>query len=380
MNTNFTPRARYDHEIETGILQPDPMQAKAVDALQNIYQALLVSPPEPEGGVPGWLKSLMSSTRISSALRSPAPGAPIRGLYLFGGVGRGKTHLVDSFHDALPFAAKMRIHFHRFMQRVHAELKTLRRQSDPLLSVAERLASEARVLTFDEFHVADVTDAMLLGRLLEALFARRVTLITTSNIHPDDLYAGGLQRARFLPAIALLKEHTTVMHLNSDNDYRLRLLEQAEIYHCPLDDTAHESLAASFDAIAPYHSLSGEALDILGRSIDTVRSAPGIVWFDFYAICDGPRGAADYIEIGRLFHTVLVSNVPQFSRRDNDRALRFTLLVDELYDRSVNLIVSAAAAPHELYLEGRHEFAFQRTASRLTEMGSTQYLRKPHLP
>jgi len=361
--------ARYEEDLKRPDFLVDAYQRAAVEALEQIYDALkrAPAPPAKAGGFGLW-----GGRRKSF---SPA----VKGLYLWGGVGRGKTHLVDMFHEALPFEDKLRTHFHRFMQRIHADLKTLGRRQDPLQAVAERLASETRVLSFDEFHVSDITDAMLLGRLMEALFARGVTLVTTSNIAPDDLYKGGLQRQRFLPAIEQIKRHTLVMNLSGDEDFRLRALEQAEIYHSPAGVEADRLLAQAFEALTGGAPVSGQ-LEVLGRTIDTRAVHDGVVWFDFAAICDGPRGAADYIEVAREFHTVLLSNVPAFGLSDNDRAARFIALVDELYDRSVNLLVSAIDEPQALYQDGRHAFAFDRTVSRLIEMRSREYLHRPHLP
>lgn len=367
--SELSPLERYEQDLMRPDFVEDAHQRAAAQALQQIYDAL-VSAPSPSAksggfGFPGVRR------------RSLAP--PVKGLYLWGGVGRGKTYLVDMFHEALPFDNKLRTHFHRFMQRIHAELKTLGGRQDPLQTVAERLAEQTRVLSFDEFHVSDITDAMLLGRLMEALFARGVTLVTTSNIAPDDLYKGGLQRQRFLPAIEQIKRHTQVMHLGGDEDFRLRALEQAEIYHYPADAEADRILADAFTSLtgaAP----EGGAIDVLGRSIATRARHDGVIWFDFAAICDGPRGAADYIEVAREYHTVLLSGVPTFGLADNDRAARFIALVDELYDRSVNLLVSAVGEPQTLYEDGRHAFAFERTVSRLIEMRSREYLHRPHLP
>lgn len=373
MNSSPSPLERYRQDLQRQDFVADAQQERAVRELDRIHHELLAGPPAPVrdgGGLFGLLRR---------ASRAPA-AAPVRGLYLWGGVGRGKTYLVDTFHEGLPFEARLRIHFHRFMQRIHAELRSLDGQQDPLLTVAERIAAQARVLTFDEFHVSDITDAMLLGRLLDALFSRGVTLVATSNIEPDGLYAQGLQRARFLPAIDLIKRHTVVLELGGDTDYRLRALEQAEIYHCPLDAEADASLARSFESIAGSAGEQGGVLEVLGRDIALRRQGNGVAWFGFDDLCDGPRGAADYIEIARLFHSVLISDVPTFGRGDNDRAARFIMLVDEFYDRSVNLVVSAAAEPDALYLGSRHEFAFQRTASRLMEMRSREYLHRPHLP
>lgn len=367
-----SPLEHYELDLAKPGFVEDAEQRLAVLELERIFRELtasIPSPAAPSGGLLGWMRS-----------RNAAPLRPrVRGLYLWGGVGRGKTYLVDVFHESLPFESKTRTHFHRFMQRIHAELKTLGGRQDPLLTVADTLSKEARVLCFDEFHVSDITDAMLLGRLLEALFERGVTLVTTSNIVPDGLYQGGLQRQRFLPAIEHIKTNTVVMHLDGEQDFRLRALEQAEIYHHPADAVAERNLSGAFASLSGRDVEAG-TLEVLGRPIDYRARAEGLIWFEFSAICDGPRGAADYIEVAREFHTVLLSQVPSFGLGDNDRAARFIALVDELYDRSVNLLVSAAASPDQLYLAGRHEFAFQRTVSRLIEMGSDEYLHRPHLP
>ncbi|MFZ0254107.1 MAG: cell division protein ZapE [Gammaproteobacteria bacterium] len=366
----MTPLERYRAELKKGELSYDLVQEMAVEALQRLYADLLAQNELRQG----WIMTLKHRLRAQ-------PGAPITGLYLWGGVGRGKTHLVNGFHECLPLEKKLRVHFHRFMQQIHAELKTLRHTPDPLKVVAERLVRRARIICLDEFHVSDVADAMLLGRLLAALFERGVTLVATSNIAPDDLYRGGLQRERFLPAIDLLKTHTEVLHLDSPEDYRLRALEKAEIYHWPLDEASDKSLLESFNRLGPEGVLVGEVLEIEGRPIRTVRSADGIAWFDFKELCDGPRSVADYMEIGRDYHTVLIANIPLMGNTDNDKAARFIQLVDVFYDRNVNLIVSAASPPGDLYYpEGRLVFAFERTISRLEEMQSREYLARTHLP
>nr|VFK54881.1 MAG: cell division protein ZapE [Candidatus Kentron sp. TUN]VFK55790.1 MAG: cell division protein ZapE [Candidatus Kentron sp. TUN]VFK61796.1 MAG: cell division protein ZapE [Candidatus Kentron sp. TUN] len=366
----MTPMEKYQSDVERGAFQYDPAQEAVVKELQRIYDELSATRSAPTGL---WkrLKGVRALTRVNTIL----------GLYVWSGVGRGKTHLMNLFHDALPFKEKMRRHFHRFMQQIHAELKTLPEIPDPLQIVADRIAKEARVLCFDEFHVSDIADAMVLGRLMSALMDRGVILVTTSNIQPDDLYQDGLQRARFLPAIDLIKKHTRVIHLEGSVDYRLRALEQAKIYYYPLDKGADESLMRSFIGLGPENVKVEETLAIEGRQISTIRVADGIVWFDFKKLCEGPRGIADYIEIAQSFHTVLLANVPLLGPEDNEKALRFIHLVDEFYDRNVNLIISAAAPPTGLYYpEGRLAFQFQRTESRLEEMRSHEYLAKKHLP
>ncbi len=369
------PYERYRRDLEREDFQHDPAQERAVLALQAVYERLLAQPDPRTAPVrkAGLLGRLLG--------REDAPSVPaVRGLYLWGGVGRGKTYLVDTFYEALPLERKLRIHFHSFMRMVHAELKQLPPQPDPLRLVAARLAERARVLCLDEFFVADITDAMLLHGLLFSLFTHGVTLITTSNIEPDGLYREGLQRARFLPAIALLKQHVDVLNVDGGVDYRLRYLEKAEIYHYPLDDQAERVLEDVFNHIAPEPGHRGGNVEIEGRFIPTLREADGVVWFNFRAICDGPRGTADYIEIARCYHTVLISNVPVMDWQMENQARRFVNLVDEFYDRSVKLILSAAAPVLALYTGEKLKFEFQRTASRLQEMQSHAYLERPHLP
>lgn len=320
--------------------------------------------------------------RLKAYFRSTRPVVPVKGLYFWGGVGRGKTYLMDNFFESLPFEEKMRAHFHRFMRRVHRELRLLDGVKNPLETVADNIAAEARVICFDEFFVADIADAMLLGGLLELLFARGVTLVATSNIAPDRLYENGLQRQRFLPAIALLNEHTRVIHVDGGVDYRLRTLEQAQLYHTPLDSSAEQAIEEAFNSLVP---ASGEVrvsvdISIEGRKIPCRSVAEDVVWFDFDVICNIPRSQNDYIELAREFHAVLVANVCQMGRNNEDQARRFINLVDEFYDRNVKLVLSAEVPLPSLYSEGRLGFEFQRTRSRLLEMQSHEYLARPHRP
>jgi cell division protein ZapE len=361
-----TPLQRYQRDLQRSGFSADAAQKNAVQHLQRLFEELTIPPSR------GYF------ARLRNKLSRPVN--TVRGLYFWGGVGRGKTYLVDSFYDCIPDSQKMRVHFHRFMQHVHHELRTLPNVANPLQIVADRLAGQTRVLCLDEFHVSDITDAMLLGGLLKALFERGVTLVATSNVVPDELYKNGLQRDRFLPAIALLKNYTEVVNVDSGTDYRLRVLEQAEIYHSPLDAQAERNLSDSFFRIAPDEVIENQALEINARFIKTRFYADGIVWFDFLALCDIPRAVADYIELAQCFNTVLLSNIPCLQEVDNDKALRLINLVDEFYDRNVKLIISAAAPPESLYVGTRHAFAFQRTISRLQEMGSHEYLERPHLP
>ena len=303
----------------------------------------------------------------------------VRGLYLWGGVGRGKTLLMDLFVETLPIRAKKRIHFHRMMREVHERLKALGNVRDPLDRVAADIARKTRVLCFDEFFVGDIGDAMILGRLLDGLFQRGVTLVATSNSKPDDLYKDGLQRQRFLPAIDLLNQHTDVVHLEGGVDYRLRLLEKAGTYLCPDNEDALQRLTSFFDESATSEIRSFTTIDINAREIPARKCAKSIIWFAFEDICDGPRSQADYIEIARWYPTVIISGVPRFDATLENQARRFIALVDEFYDRRVKLMLSADVDLGLLYQGGRLAFEFERTASRLIEMQSKEYLALPHL-
>lgn len=304
----------------------------------------------------------------------------VRGLYMWGGVGRGKTYLMDVFFEALPFPDKRRMHFHRFMQHVHQQMRARQGQKNPLVAIARDFARNVRVLCFDEFFVTDITDAMILATVLEALFAEGVTLVATSNIEPDGLYRDGLQRARFLPAIELLKTHTEVLNVDGGTDYRLRLLEQAELYCCPLGASADRFLAERFETLEAEQARHREQvdLDVEGRVIRAERVSDGVAWFEFRSLCDGPRSQTDYIELAREFHTVLLANVERMSVVTDDIARRFINMVDEFYDRGVKLIITAETPIEDLYSGGRLEFEFDRTRSRLLEMQSREYLMREH--
>ncbi len=363
-----TPWEKYQQDLKRDDFSVDEEQKKAVKKLQALFEQLTSVSNN---------KTLVAKLCAVMGLKNYNT---IRGIYFWGGVGRGKTYLVDTFYDCLPFENKMRSHFHRFMQSVHKELKTLKNVESPLNIVAERLASKTRVLCFDEFHVSDITDAMLLSGLLRGLFERGVVLVTTSNLRPDELYKDGLQREQFLPAIELLKEYTEVCNLDSGIDYRFRYLNQAEIYHTPLDDKATPMLDENFIHMCPDKGEHHAILEIENRNIPTVRCGDGVVWFEFDALCDGPRGPADYIEIARQFQTVLLANVPVMDDMKNDLAKRFITMVDEFYDRHVKLIITAEEEPSALYQGKRFAMEFQRTVSRIEEMRTHDYLTKEHLP
>ncbi len=372
------PYARYRQDLERPGFVHDPAQENAVEHLQRLRDALLAN-PRPTGA-PSRKSGGLFARLLGKAGEAAATAPAVKGLYFWGGVGRGKTYLVDTFFDALPIAEKKRLHFHRFMQLVHARLKDLRHRESPLEIVAEQLAGDTRVLCLDELFVADITDAMLLHGLLAALFARGVVLVTTTNIPPDDLYKDGLQRARFLPAIELLKSHCEVVNVDGGTDYRLRQLEQAPTWHAPLGSAADAALADTFRRLATEPSRHNACLEVESRFIRTRELADGVAWFDFSELCDGPRSQNDYIEIARQFHTVLLSNVPALDWTQENQARRLLNLVDEFYDRGVKLIVSAAAPVDAIYSGEKLKFEYRRVVSRLLEMQSTAYLARPHLP
>jgi cell division protein ZapE len=364
----ITPLARYDQAVAEHGLDDDPGQREAMRVLDELHHALLAT----QWRARGWRRLL--------GLARGRPVVPVRGVYLWGGVGRGKTMLMDMFFHCLPFAAKRRNHFHHFMNHVHRRLRELDARGDPLERIAGELAADTRIICFDEFFVADIADAMILGTLFEALFRRGVTLVATSNVAPTELYRDGLQRARFLPTIVQIERHTMVLPLDAGIDYRLRQLEQADVYQASTDPSAQAGMAHRFTAIAGEAEWLDSPLEVLGRHIAVRRRAEGIAWFEFTAICDGPRSQNDYIEIARTCHTVLVSNVPQLDAGSDNQARRFMSLVDEFYDRRVKLIITAAAPPTGLYQGERLAFEFRRTSSRLEEMRSHDYLAAEHRP
>lgn len=296
-----------------------------------------------------------------------------RGVYMHGGVGRGKSFLMDCFFNAVPLKRKTRLHFHEFMREVHRELAELQGTVNPLDVLAERMAVRYKLICFDEFHVADVTDAMILHRLLTALFENGVGLVTTSNFKPDDLYPGGLHRDRILPAIKLLNDKMVVLSVDNGTDYRRRTLETLQMYHTPLGQAADDAMTQAFDALAEQQD-EDPVLQIESRQIRAWRKAGGVVWFNFKTLCGGPRSQNDYLEIATQFHTVLLSDVPHMPVRMASEARRFTWLIDVLYDRRVKLIISAEVPPEQIYTEGPMSHEFPRTVSRLNEMQSKEYL------
>ncbi|UHQ20460.1 cell division protein ZapE [Lysobacter sp. KIS68-7] len=365
MSESTMPSAAYAAGVARGEWQDDPAQHPALRELDRMHDAL--SQPVEGRGFFGRLFGNGNAT----------PAAP-QGLYLWGGVGRGKTFLIDLFYDGLPITQKRRTHFHRFMREVHERLRAHAGERDPLAAIAKEWRASLRVLVLDEFFVSDIGDAMLLARLLERLFAEGIALVTSSNAAPADLYKDGLQRARFLPAIALVQQHCVVVHLDSPQDYRLRALTQSPVYRAPLDAESDAWLRERWEALSHGCPREEGPFVVDGRTIASRELAEGLAWFDFAALCEGPRGTSDYIELARECHTLLLGGIPHFTPLKDDAARRFVNLVDELYDRHVNLVCTADATPMQLYSGERLLGAFERTASRLIEMQSADYLALEH--
>ncbi|TFZ00726.1 cell division protein ZapE [Ramlibacter henchirensis] len=354
-------RAAYEAELKARGYESDPAQLRAVEALDRCAQE--------------WAEFKEQRSNVFKKLIN-RPDIP-RGVYMWGGVGRGKSFLMDCFFNAVPLRRKTRLHFHEFMREVHRELTELQGTVNPLDALGERIAKRFRLICFDEFHVADITDAMILHRLLQALFDNGVGFVTTSNFRPDDLYPNGLHRDRILPAIALLNEKLEVVNVDNGIDYRRRTLEHLKLYHTPLGAQADAEMSRAFDELAEAH-YEDPTLHIEQREIRARRRAGGVVWFDFRTLCGGPRSQNDYLEIATQFHTVLLSDVPYMPVNLASEARRFTWLVDVLYDRRVKLIMSAAVAPEALYTEGPLAHEFPRTVSRLNEMQSAEFLAEEH--
>lgn len=357
-NPSWGPvRAAYEAELKVRGYQSDPAQLRAIEALERCAAE--------------WSHF---KQRRSNALKKFINRLPIpRGVYMFGGVGRGKSFLMDCFFNAVPLRRKTRLHFHEFMREVHRELADMQGTVNPLDELGKRMAKRYRLLCFDEFHVADVTDAMILHRLLEAMNRYGIGMVTTSNFHPDGLYPDGLHRDRILPAIELLKQTMDVLNVDNGTDYRRRTLEQVKLYHTPLGADTEAEMQDAFSRLAEAHD-EDPVLHIEAREIRAIRRAGGVVWFDFRTLCGGPRSQNDYLELASQFHTVLLSNVPHMPVNMASQARRFTWLVDVLYDRRVKLILSAAVPAEQLYTEGPLSHEFPRTVSRLNEMQSKEYL------
>ena len=351
--------AAYDRLLEDNGFDRDPDQLQVVEALQRVAADLSLAGP---GRLQRWLGR---------------PRRQVKGLCLWGGVGRGKTWLMDLFFDSIPGPHKVRLHFHRFMQQVHAELGRLR-QRNPLQAVARRMARDWRLLCLDEFNVTDIGDAMILAGLLQAMLQEGMVLVTTSNVAPDDLYRDGIQRAGFLSAIDLLNRNLEVLRMGGERDYRREVLGRERVYHWPADAAADAALLNEFQRVAGGPALADGSLEVNGRSLPYRYRAEGAVWFDFEALCGPPRSQVDYIELARTQHTVFLSDVPVMGASRDDRTRCFIFLIDEFYDRRVKLVISAGASPSRLYMGERLASEFQRAASRLTEMQTETYLHSPH--
>lgn len=367
-----TPMARYREALSRGDLREDTSQAQVMLKFEHLYERLQTSK---RAEADNWWQKLRR--RAGGGSRTE----PVKGLYIWGGVGRGKTCLMDLFYHCLPGERKLRMHFHRFMGMVHSRLNALKGEKNPLQKIGRELAEKADVLCFDEFFVSDIGDAMLLAGLLGSLFEEGVVLVATSNLPPQRLYENGLQRSQFIPAIKLIEVHTEVLNMDGGYDYRLSALEQAELYYWPLDERAGQAMEACFMRLVGAQDWQADvSLDVLGRNLRAKRWAEGLVWFTFAELCEGPRSASDYVELARQYHTVLMSGVPGMDALNDDAARRFVALVDEFYDHSVKLVLSAAVPINGLY-QGQHlAFAFERTASRLQEMQSHAYLAREHNP
>ena len=364
---------QYKKALKQPDMVHDAVQEQAISKLEALSHSLTKTKRS----------SFLSFLINLSPFRQHQP-KPIQGLYFWGGVGRGKTWLMNMFYEELAIDKKCRIHFHHFMLDIHEQLAALsrkqNRQKNPLQHIAKSLSKKYKLLCIDEFIVTNITDAMILSELLHALFKYEICLIATSNRVPDDLYLKGLQRERFLPAIQLIKTHTDVFNLDGGIDHRTSLLEQSDVYYCPLTDDIFHQLAQRMQELSITTVVENKTLTILNRNIQTVRCSDEIAWFDFETICTTPRAAQDYIVLAQRFSTVIVSNIPVMDAFSDDKARRFIYLIDELYDRNVKLIVSASQPPNNLYKGKMLDFAFHRTSSRLIEMRSHKYLRQAHKP
>lgn len=363
----MTPYDAYQLAISKQHFSADAEQAMAVQELEGLYTRLI--------------SQLNNESKLLHKLkRLSGKKTAVTGLYLWGGVGRGKTWLMDLLYDNLPFDDKIRLHFHHFMQAVHDQLELIQGHKNPLKLVAKNFAKSYRLICLDEFHVSDITDAMLLYGLLDALFKEGICLVSTSNLKPDDLYKNGLQRTRFLPAIELIKKHCQILQVDGGTDHRLRLLEKAQTWYCPIEQNTRHQLQQRFAEISSSSIEFNTVLEINYREISCLALSDGLAWFDFKSIASAPRGAADYVELSQRFHTIFISTIPQLSEQEDDMARRFVNMIDAFYDRSVKLLASSDVEPDQLYTGQQLAFEFQRTASRLIEMRSHEYLARAHRP
>lgn len=362
----MTPLQRYLNDLETHLIIADQAQKKAVQALERLYHELKnKSEDVPRKGFWPFSK------------KTDKAKMPVWGVYMWGGVGRGKTYLMDLLVECLPHDGVLRLHFYHFMQQIHHQLTDLQGEKNPLQLIARNIANETRLICFDEFFVSDITYAMLLGTLFEALFKEGVGLVATSNIQPDQLYRNGLQRSRFLPAITLIEKHCEVINVDGDTDYRLRTLTQADCYHWPLDEQSTVQLEKAFSELTRHEPVSGQ-FEIAGRQIDYLGKSDGVLYISFEALCQSARSSQDYIEIASRFHTVILAQIPALDDTLNDATRRFITVVDEFYERHVALLLSAECSPQNLYQGKRLAFEFERCQSRMQEMRSEEYLHLPH--
>lgn len=359
---SMNPKAWYEAHSKSPGFVYDTAQAAAIDELDALWHQLM---------------DFKARRNLFLGRSLLSPDVP-KGLYLWGGVGRGKTFLMDAFYACLPYRRKRRIHFHNFMAEVHHEMKLLAGKKDPLIAVADKIEKSTRVLCLDEFHVEDIADAMILGRLVAAMLERGVVLLTTSNYPPDGLYPHGLQRQKFLPAIDLLKRELKVINVDGGSDYRQRKTTREPVFIVPPDTASEARMDDLFERIAAGTQRSERHIEIMGRLIPVKKAARSVVWFDFMELCGGMHAQEDYLEIAHRYPTVFLSNIPQMGVEHAAEARRFTWLVDVLYDNNVRLVASSAAAPEKIYTDGVASGEFFRTASRLTEMQSMHYLQQPH--
>jgi len=367
------PLSAYGSLRQAGDIKSDPAQERAAEKLQILHDAL--QGYEPAKIAQGWVAKLGFGRRAD-----PAP----QGLYIHGPVGRGKSMLMDLFFESAPVAKKRRVHFHAFMIEVHDAVHAWRQDAkrksdrDPLPQIAEKIAADTWLLCFDEFHVTNIADAMILGRLFTALFENGVVVVTTSNFAPDDLYENGLQRARFLPFIGLLKERLDCFELTSPTDYRLARLKSMRVFHAPLGPAASRVLRDAFDDLSGAVDAASEEVTVKGRTVEVPRAASGVAAFSFDALCGQPLGAEDYIALARRYHTLVLDGVPRLTEDRRNEAKRFMTLIDTLYEHKVKLVMAAETPPHDLYRGKTHAFEFERTISRLMEMQSNDYLSSDH--
>ncbi len=356
----MTPLQYYRKQVSSGKIAEDPQQLKIMQHFEHIYHQLIK-------------RQAFRDSYVGQLRRKIKPRPPIKGLYLWGKVGVGKTYLMDSFFHCLP-VKKMRMHFHPFMQMIHNQLAQIQGQTNPLQLIAKQIADQYIVICFDEFVVTNIADAMILGELFKALLKRGLCLVTSSNIAPDDLYKRGIQRQRFLPAISLIKQYTTVINLDSEKDYRLRHLEQSGVYYTPLNQSAQNKMELSFTLFSKKAAVLKEPIQLFGRSIAIQKQAGDIIWFDFMQICGRPRSQKDYLALAKQYKTILISEIPKLRAEQVDLMVSFINLIDILYDAKIRVIISAEGQPADLYLSGHQLKAYQRTISRLIEMQSKDYV------